>query len=91
MPTVSMALLQGYLLRHKDDALSAVQQVSQLGSGEYSYRPLHTVTGKKAEAATPAAAGPRKPVQTRRVTRISGAEADRMFFNPQEGWDRDIK
>lgn len=84
-----MALLQGYLLRHKEDPASALLNVSQLISGEYSYKPACSTDGKKAapkhSASTPAA----KSVRARPVTRVSAEEVDKMFFNPQEGWDRE--
>ena len=104
MPTVSMALLQGYLLRHKGCPVSAVKNVSQLGSGEYAYSPIPSTASLKktlpvaaSAAGAVASAAPvgvgsglNKAVRPRPVKRMTAEEVDKMCFNPQEGWDRDI-
>ena len=85
MPTISMAMLQGYLLRHKDNAPAAAENVSNLASGEFSYRAAAMPLGisKKSTVKVGRAARP--------VHRITAFDLDRMPFNPQQGWDADIR
>jgi hypothetical protein len=90
-PTISMALLQGYLLRHKDNPEGALRNLAHLTSGEYNYSPaMHSVTAKS----TTCAKATVKPIVHKRTHadgRITAEEVDKMIFNPQEGWDKDIK
>lgn len=95
LPHISMAMLQGYLLRHKDNAEGAVADVSQLVSGEYSYRPAAASSSAdppaKVDSSKAPVAGQRRPhVVTGGSRRATAEEVDRMVFNPQEGWDRDL-
>lgn len=100
-----MALLQGYLLRHKDDAESALAQVGQLVSGEYAYRPPSATTSNNnntdnipkngSETAADVSTADKK---VRRVAprssvrEISAEGVDRMVFNPQSAdWEQDVQ
>jgi chaperone BCS1 len=86
---VSMAQLQGHFLRYKDDAqeaLSNIRDILACRTKNTSDEQDHVKTlvdhdQRKREAAI--ARAKRGPV--------SALDVDRMVFNPQEGWDQNIK
>ena len=83
-----MAALQGYFLRHKDDAQRAIEQFLI----EDKDARTHTL-------ATPSFAHPQhsnhhqnhnKVVRSRPVKALTAEQVDKMVFNPQPGWDKDL-
>lgn len=99
-----MALLQGYLLRHKNDMQGALKNIDRLDSGEYSYMPPSATGSKRHADEKKASVGMDtddksegvveniipKVVKSRPFRRLTVEEIDKMYFNPQEGWDKDI-
>lgn len=83
-----MALLQGHLLRYKNDPEGAISTAARMGQDRSSgsARKDSTISsGSEKEA-------PKKTapvVSKRRVLTVE--EVDKMYFNPQPGWDKDIK
>jgi len=96
-PTISMALLQGHLLLFKHDPEGAIASAAQIGRmahhpGSHNTNAPAGKTGggdeeKKEDAQVPKKAAP--VVSKRRVLTVE--EVDKMYFNPQAGWDKDIK
>ena len=95
MPKISMATLQGFLLRHKDDPRAAIEALPMLASEL-------TTSDRLLEAASPAEKDKLEQetiqslqgvsvVKRRPVKRLTAAEVDKMYFNPQEGWDKGIR
>ncbi len=78
-----MAALQGFFLRNKDDTNKAIANVSQILENVSSNR--HTI-----------AAGPiplknnRNAVKPRPVKPLTIEQIDKMYFNPQPGWDEKL-
>lgn len=123
-----MALLQGYLLRHKGDIQGALNNVNRLNSGEYTYMPpsvaaatrrcasgsssgkaissssgsneSETTTteyndssksdGSKLDNVAAAVLKAASAVKTRPFRKLTAEEVDKMYFNPQQGWDKDL-
>ncbi len=90
-PSISMALLQGHLLLYKHDPEGAIASAAQIGRmahhpGSHSTQSSGK-TGDGVEAPVPKKAAP--VVSKRRVLTVE--EVDKMYFNPQAGWDKDIK
>jgi hypothetical protein len=101
---VSMAELQGHLLRYKGQPLEALVNVGDLAA-EALARQQTSKWNQKA-AAVPPGGGDEEGegegegegedgdgvAATRRSTkrRLHGSEADRVVFNPQEGWEDTI-
>ena len=91
LPTVSMALLQGHLLRYKNDPDGAVRDVStSLTAAEKPRKVVHT--GGSNRGATGAAKSGGKVVMNNSVNKRvkTAAEIDKMVFNPQPGWDSNL-
>lgn len=96
-PTISMALLQGHLLLYKHDPEGAIASAAQIGRmahhpGSHNANVPTGKTGdsnedKKEDVQAPKKAAP--VVSKRRVLTVE--EVDKMYFNPQAGWDKDIK
>ncbi len=76
-----MAALQGYFLRNKDDAKQAITNISQILENVSSNR--HTIgTGP-----IPVNKNNRNVVKSRPVKPLTIEQIDKMYFNPQPGWD----
>ena len=83
LSTISMATLQGHLLRHKDDCMGAIADVFRLSSDRREAVAPSTLAGDASSSGTTR--------RDRRLPRtLTAQQVDRMVFNPQEGWDRDI-
>lgn len=80
-PTISMAAMQGYLLRHKGDSQAARANLPSLLT--------HVAAASKEEEA-PNHTLSKGTVRPRPVRRLTVEEVDRMFFQPQEGWDKNL-
>lgn len=80
-----MAALQGYFLRHKDSPFLAIEQVYTLINED---RPIQKPPTPATSSTSP---GQNRQVKPRPVRILTAADVDRMVFNPQEGWDKDIK
>lgn len=90
-PVISMAALQGHLLMYKSSSGDAVANIARLAAGagnnHYNYG-MHGDSSLNAKKPT----GARSAAKTYRSARtISASEVDRMVFNPQSDWDKDIK
>lgn len=93
-----MAALQGYLLRNKNDSLSAIGQLHLLledaenrHQREQLKKQAEEEKNKKASSEEEQLRLMRKgPVKPRPVRPLSVAEIDKMVFNPQKGWDSSI-
>jgi len=97
-PSISMALLQGHLLLYKHDPEGAIASAAQIGRMAHHPGSHHAHSsgktgdgegggGKKEETLVPKKAAP--VVSKRRVLTVE--EVDKMYFNPQAGWDKDVK
>lgn len=113
LPSASMALLQGYLLKHKSNAKLAVENVSLLVSGEYTYRPpvgpfsAGGGSGSTDAASSSSGGNVNNPSLAKRAAssptsqkaapvsssfrEITAEGVDRMVFNPQSGWEKDVQ
>lgn len=83
-----MALLQGHLLRYKNDPHAAIEGVRLLAE-EKKLKNSGLSHGKAAAAGKTGAAGA-KPVVASKRRVLTVEEVDKMYFNPQTGWDKDI-
>lgn len=83
-----MALLQGHLLRYKNDPEGAISTAARMGQ-DRAAGPTKSdnSTSSGGEKEAPKKAAP--VVSKRRVLTVE--EVDKMYFNPQPGWDKDIK
>ena len=84
LSTISMATLQGHLLRHKDDCAGAIADVFRLSSDRRG-------VAAPSSSAGDASSTTRRERQHSSLPRtLTAQQVDRMVFNPQEGWDKDI-
>lgn len=87
---VSMAKLQGYFVHYADSFDGAFENLRSL-EGKSSSSSEAAVVNRDDSNSAPfrvEAAPRRRTVGTRRLT---VEEIDKMVFNPQEGWDKDIR
>jgi SpoVK/Ycf46/Vps4 family AAA+-type ATPase len=86
---VSMAALQGYLLRHKGNPQQALEDihilVKDLESRQKDPHKLEQTAGS-----LPGVLKKAKEVKPRPVKPLTAEQVDKMYFNPQEGWDKDL-
>jgi hypothetical protein len=87
LPTVSMAMLQGHLLRYKNDPEGAQRDVHLLVSERRGGPPGHSLSA--GSGITASAVTSKQPVVSKRRA-LTVEEVDKMVFNPQPGWDKDI-
>jgi hypothetical protein len=86
-----MAELQGYFLKYKDDPSAAINNVSQMNSNivvnppEPSHDAIVQENESEAESDEQQT---NQQVRGRRV--ITALELDKMPFNPQYDWEKDI-
>jgi hypothetical protein len=82
-----MAALQGYFLRNKDDAVKAIDNIHAiLETAADRHNPIyHNHTLAKTGLSKPA-----KNVKARAVKPLTVEQVDKMYFNPQPGWDKHI-
>ena len=87
--SVSMAKLQGYLLLHKMNPSGAIENTHRLFESkhptEQSYGAAHRLNDVELDELDRA----RRERRARRGA-LSPSEVDRMVFNPQVGWDKDL-
>lgn len=81
--TISMAALQGYLLRYKTSAAQARSNIHTLLD--------HVVAKQKKVDPEPVQGHSLSKGKPRAVRKLTVDEVDRMYFNPQPGWDKDIQ
>lgn len=86
-PQISMAALQGYLLQYKESFPQAIEHVHSV----VKHTSMSAVNGKTA-VSTPSVVTPihRGPVKPRPVKPLTADQVDKMFFNPQKDWDKDL-
>lgn len=81
-----MAALQGYLLRHKEQPQEAIGDVDtlvrDLENRQKDQKKDHS--NQHHHVKRP------KEVKPRPVRPLTVEQVDKMFFNPQEGWDKDL-
>lgn len=83
-----MAALQGYLLQHKDSHASAIEHVHSIAK--------HTSmsVGKANKPSSPTVASStinsRGPVKPRPVKPLTVEQVDKLYFNPQQDWDKTL-
>ncbi len=80
-----MAELQGYFLLYKDDPLAASNNIESIKSSRISS--THTSRSSPSETVGTATASSVRP-QSRRM--LTAFEIDKMTFNPQYDWEKDI-
>lgn len=82
-----MAALQGYLLQYKESFPQAIEHVHSV----VKHTSMSAVNGKTA-VSTPSVVTPihRGPVKPRPVKPLTADQVDKMFFNPQKDWDKDL-
>ncbi|KAJ1432798.1 mitochondrial chaperone BCS1 [Ochromonadaceae sp. CCMP2298] len=78
-PGASMAQLQGHLLRFKIEPAQAIATAGELAP--------HTHNGSYSSSGSRGDGGTKKTPGARRLT---VEQVDKMYFNPQPGWDKDI-
>lgn len=83
---ISMAALQGHLLRHKASFSSAMESLFTLQQ-ELSQQ-MQAIPAVQKEDATRVQARVAAPVKPRPVKAMTADQVDKMFFNPQKDWDR---
>lgn len=87
-PQISMAALQGYLLQYKESFQQAIEHVHSV----VKHTSMSASNGKTA-VSTPSVVTPmihRGPVKPRPVKPLTADQVDKMFFNPQKDWDKDL-
>jgi chaperone BCS1 len=80
--TISMAALQGYLLRHKSSAEDASAQLPSILQ--------HVLTNSNVKPVDDTAHHSLSKGEPRPVRPLTAEEVDRMVFNPQPGWDKGL-
>jgi hypothetical protein len=87
-----MALLQGHLLRHKNDPEGAIRDAYQLAAERGKVTIDRSAGSAKADGGNSSGGGsaPAKPVASRGRRVLTAEEVDKMVFNPQPGWDKGI-
>ena len=86
---VSMAELQGHLLRHKGEPLLALENVPELAA-EATARQQTSRWNERAEASPEPSDGDGEEEEPRGRRRLRGSDVDRVVFNPQEGWEETV-
>eukprot|EP01040_Poterioochromonas_malhamensis_P007923 gene7923-8563_t len=85
IPKVSMAALQGYLLRHKESSQRAMDDIDNL---------VHDIGSREKEkpkdSEVPTIHRKPREVKPRPVKPLTAEQVDKMYFNPQAGWDKDL-
>lgn len=80
-------MLQGHLLRYKNDPRGAIEGVRLLAEEKKANSGMGlrnmAATGNKTEA-------PAKPAVASKRRVLTAEEIDKMYFNPQTGWDKDV-
>lgn len=88
-----MAAIQGYLLQHKASSQSAIENVHgiqrTISSGQDNNN-THLSNAERTSANGFSPSAHSTVVKPRPVKRLTVEQVDKMFFNPQEGWDKDI-
>lgn len=84
---ISMAALQGYFLLHKDDVTAAIKHIRTIDES--------VVPGKREEVDSGIGSAQnemndRKRTPQRRRRMLTAHELDKMPFNPQYDWEKDI-
>jgi len=107
-PVISMAQLQGHLLRYKmepqaalDNVVSAFGKEGNSGGDSCPQQPSADIspsstssTSSSSQSSQSSAAAVKTIDMRRRSSsskrRLTAEEVDKMYFQPQEGWDKDI-
>lgn len=84
-----MALLQGHLLRFKNDPEAAIRAAATMGRSDRDSKTTTHSGNQDNNAPKPAEKKAAPVVSKRRVLTVE--EVDKMYFNPQPGWDKDLK
>ena len=82
-----MALLQGHLLRYKTDPEGAIRD-SYLLAREKTRIPTPVAVGSGSGMGNSLNSSSKPASSKRRVLTID--QVDKMVFNPQEGWDKNV-
>jgi hypothetical protein len=85
-----MALLQGHLLRHKNDPEGAIRDAYQLAAERGKVTIRRDAASKGDGSNGTGGSAPAKPVVSRGRRVLTAEEVDKMVFNPQPGWDKGI-
>lgn len=85
-----MAALQGYLLQHRDSPQSALVNIHSLPKSLASNQIHSQVPPSDSVLALESEMAWKEPVQPRPVRRLTVEEVDKMVFNPQQNWDKDL-
>eukprot|EP01038_Epipyxis_sp_PR26KG_P013543 gene13543-18167_t len=82
VPILSMAKLQGYLLKYKNNPVDAINGIAELAME------LTNVREVTSNVSIPIKTTPKKHLN--KIKTLTVEEVDRIYFNPQPGWDKDI-
>jgi hypothetical protein len=85
---ISMAALQGYLLRYKDTPEEAIINIDSLRQDIENREREAEKHGKSVSSSMSSTR--KKEVTPRPVRPLTVEEVDKMYFNPQAGWDKDL-
>ena len=86
LPSVSMAHLQGHLLRYKNDPEGAIKGVPEMQQQKQSANSRGNSNCSASVKSSPGLKNSNKKLSRT----LTVAEIDRMYFNPQAGWDKDV-
>ena len=87
LPSVSMAHLQGHLLRYKNDPEGAIKGVPEML--QQKQQGANSRVNSNSSASVKSSPGLKN--SNKKLSRtLTVAEIDRMYFNPQAGWDKDV-
>jgi hypothetical protein len=83
-----MAKLQGYFVQHGNSFASALENIISLETDELETSAAIEVPHHSVSVEQSTAVNKKRPQMSRRTLTVQ--EIDKMVFNPQEGWDKDI-
>lgn len=82
-----MAALQGYLLQYKNSQQDAIDHVHSVV--KHSSSAMHRSDSKSASTLQVSIQN-RGPIKPRAVKPLTAEQVDKMFFNPQNDWDKNL-
>jgi len=85
-----MAKIQGYLLKYKNDSKSAIESLYTLSNKQQEYNPSK-VNSNQIKNSDLKSNNKSMNSTKGRIRTLSPLEIDRMYFNPQPGWDEGLK
>ena len=88
VPQISMAMLQGFLLRYKNGHETAIRDVEKIMGNTNETNTVNRSRDNNSDNLKSSAKT--SNINGRKLRTLTISEVDKMYFNPQEGWDKDI-